>query len=54
MNEREIRAQAIKDTMECARQIVRSYGPTDLPQSVRDSLCEMMQHYETAAIEGLK
>lgn len=34
------------ETMECARQIVRSAGGDDLTQARRDGLCKMMDHFE--------
>lgn len=40
---------------ECCRQIVRSYGPSDLPEHVRKRLCVVMDHYEkTSKLEKLE
>jgi hypothetical protein len=48
-----VRKQAIRDTMECVKQIVLSYGPNTIAQVDRDNLCRTMDHYAQCAIDGL-
>lgn len=43
------RREAIHETMECARQIVKSYGPPTVAQLDRDHICGAMDHYERTA-----
>jgi hypothetical protein len=46
-----IRRQAVEETMECAKQIVQSYGPYSFLQKDRDAICATMDHYKENAYE---
>lgn len=45
--------EAIRETIDCAKQIVQSYGG-DIDQAKRDSLCDCMEYYSKHYINGMK
>jgi hypothetical protein len=42
--------EVLKQSFDCCRQIVQSYGSNDLPRRVRDNLCRAMDHYEKTTV----
>jgi len=47
-------AAVVRDVMECAKGIVRAYGPSTVSQADRDSICAMMDHYAGTAVKRLR
>lgn len=45
--------EAIRETMDCAKQIVKSYGG-DINQQDRDNLCRWMEHFAKTAIAKIE